>query len=94
MPTFTTHEKFSVIWISGYHSGKSSIFWDISPCGPVDVHLCFGGTYCLLLLGISGSLLLAGYLLGLFFDPEDGGSMFLQDVREFIPANTGLHPRT
>jgi hypothetical protein len=25
-------------------------------------------------------VLLAGFLLGLFFDPEDGGDMFLQNV--------------
>jgi hypothetical protein len=29
----------------------------------------------------------AGFLLGLFFDPEDGGDMFLQNVLTF----NGLH---
>jgi hypothetical protein len=29
------------------------------------------------------SLLLAGYFLGLLFNPEDGGSTFLRNVTEF-----------
>jgi hypothetical protein len=38
---------------------KSSVFWDIPPCGPLKVNRCFGGS---------------------FFDPEDGGDMFLRKV--------------
>jgi hypothetical protein len=25
----------------------SSVFWDVTPCSPVQVHRCFGGSYCL-----------------------------------------------
>jgi hypothetical protein len=35
-------------------------------------NLHFGGTYCYLLC--------SGFLLGIFFDPEDGSSMFLQII--------------
>jgi hypothetical protein len=34
-----------------------------------------------------------GFLLGLFFDPEDGGDMFLHDVGSFSPDHTALYPR-
>jgi hypothetical protein len=47
---------------------KSSIFWDIKPCSP---------------LKLTRRLLAAcfhtGFLLCLFFDPEDGGDMFLRN---------------
>jgi hypothetical protein len=50
---------------------KSTIYWDITPCSPLNVNLressaaiCFH----------------AGFLLGLFVDAEDGGDMFLRNV--------------
>jgi hypothetical protein len=62
---------------------KSTIFWDIMSCSPLKVNRRFGGTYRLNFQGqrISRALLAtcfhAGFLRGLFFDPEDGGDMFL-----------------
>jgi hypothetical protein len=44
-----------------YNIIKNTIFWDITPCCPPLLATCFH----------------AGFLLGLFFDPEDGGDMFL-----------------
>jgi hypothetical protein len=42
---------------------------------------------------VEGHLILAGYLLGLFLDPEDGGSTFLRNVSELLSNYTVLHPR-
>jgi hypothetical protein len=54
-----------------------TIFWDLTPCSPVDVHRRFGGTFCFHCCQILG-----GFLLGLFFEYEDGGSVFLGNVGE------------
>jgi hypothetical protein len=37
-------------------------------------------------------LLLAFGLLGLIFDPEDGGSTFLRNISELLPEHTASHP--
>jgi hypothetical protein len=71
---------------------KSTIFWDITPCSPLSVNRRFGGTYRLHLQGrknISPArnqheskchLLTRWFLLSLyFFDPEDGGDLFLRN---------------
>jgi ribosome maturation factor RimP len=64
---------------------KSNVFWDIMPCSPLKVNRRFGG----ISPPSSGSknkpALLAtsfhsGILLGIFFDHEDGGDMFLRNV--------------
>lgn len=63
---------------------KNIIFWNVTPYNVV-VHECFGGSYCFYLQGqIVGSaffLHLAGWLLGLLYDPDDGESMLL---RKFV----------
>jgi hypothetical protein len=66
---------------------KSSIFWDITPCSLLKVIRRFGGTCHPNLKGrrinparnkreSSWQAELAGFLLGLFFDTDDGGDMF------------------
>jgi hypothetical protein len=35
----------------------------------------------------------AGFLLGLFFDPEDGDDMFLRNFRRLSADYTALYPR-
>jgi hypothetical protein len=72
---------------------KSSIFWDITPCSPLNVNRRFGGTCRFRLLGRRESqarisvksggkqhYFHAGFLLGLFLEPEDGRNMFLRNV--------------
>jgi hypothetical protein len=74
---------------------NSSIFWDITPDSPLKVNRRFGKTrrFYLQLRRISQAkkqrkagrkqdyLLHAGFFIGLSFDPEDGGDMFLRNVR-------------
>jgi hypothetical protein len=55
---------------------KSIIFCDMTPCNPSKFIRRFGGIYRLILLAIC---LLAGFCLTYFFDPEDGGDMFLRN---------------
>jgi hypothetical protein len=54
---------------------KSTIFLVTMPCSLLKVNQSFGGTYHLL-----STCFHAGFLLGLFFDPEDRGNMFLRNV--------------
>jgi hypothetical protein len=58
---------------------KSAIFWDIMPCNPLKVNRRFGGTYRFHLRALLATCFRAGFLLGLFFYPEDEGHMFLRN---------------
>jgi hypothetical protein len=42
---------------------KNSVFWDIIPCNPLKMAFATGFH--------------TGFLIGLFFNPEDGGDIFL-----------------
>jgi hypothetical protein len=56
---------------------KSSVFSNITPCSPLEFATCF----------------LAGFLLGLFLDPENGSDMFLRNVAWLSMDYTTLYPR-
>jgi hypothetical protein len=56
---------------------KTSIFWDITPCSPRKIK----------------RLLYAGFLFGIFFEPEDGGDMFLRIMGLLSTDYTALYPR-
>jgi hypothetical protein len=50
---------------------KSSILWNITHCSPLKINLRFRGTYASI-FRVSGCYLLhIGFLVALFFDPED-----------------------
>jgi hypothetical protein len=73
---------------------KNTMFWDITPCSLLKVNGRFGGTYRLHLQGrkisrarneresraLFAACFHAGFLLGLFFGPEDGGDMLFRNV--------------
>jgi hypothetical protein len=67
---------------------KSSIFWDITAVLSVESHLTFRRNMLpqssrsrkKRSKNLLGTCLYGGFLLGLFFDSEDGGDMFLRNV--------------
>jgi hypothetical protein len=62
----------------------------IPPCSLLKVNWRFRGTYHLILLA---TRIHVGILLGLFFDPEDGGNMFLQNIGQLSTDYKALYPR-
>jgi hypothetical protein len=77
------------IWGSHSSGYEVSVFWDITPCSPLIDSRHFGGTYCRALLSTCSHI---GILLSLFFNPEDGGSMFLRNVIDFQQATQRYIP--
>jgi hypothetical protein len=72
---------------------KSFVVWDIKPCILLKVKRRFGGILSSIFgvgeqtkqetsmnQALLNYLLLAGFLHGLFYDPEEGGKMFLRNV--------------
>jgi hypothetical protein len=73
-----------------------AFFSEITLCNLLKVNWYLTGTYHLHFQHETSSaccLLHAGFLLGLFVDPEHGGNMFLQNMSWPSPKYTGLHPR-
>jgi hypothetical protein len=68
---------------------SSTAFWHVAPYSLVETYLRFGKTWCLRLQGAEKS---AFWLLGLFFDPQDGGIAFLRNVSKLSPDYTMLQP--
>jgi hypothetical protein len=70
---------------------KSSVLWDLTLCSPLKFNQHFGGICCFHFQGLRISsacyLLHDCFLPGLFYDPEDGGNIFLRNVY------TELYPR-
>jgi hypothetical protein len=66
---------------------KSSVFWDIMLCSLLLYCLSYSLTLKMraicsskMLFQVASRLLHTGFLLGLIFDPEDGGNMLHQNV--------------
>jgi hypothetical protein len=80
---------------------KSTVFWGITLCNPLKANRRFGGTCRLHIQGrrISQArnqrdyLLHAGFLHGVFCDPEYGSDMFLRNVGWLSTDYTALCPR-
>jgi hypothetical protein len=83
---------------------KSVIFWAVTPCIRVEVirlfivlipSVIFSMPHISTKLYTPGLVFfrLAGYFLGLIFDPDDGGRNFLLNVGELQPNYTALHHR-
>jgi hypothetical protein len=59
---------------------KSYIFWDITPCIPLKINGLFEGHVAPIFSNCAWHLLHTGFLLGFFFNLEDGGNIFLRNV--------------
>jgi hypothetical protein len=64
---------------------KSFVFWDIKPCSPIKLNRRFGETTNLAACSM--------FLLGLFFDAEDGTDVYLRNVVWLSTGQTALYPR-
>jgi hypothetical protein len=78
---------------------KGTIFWDITPCSPLKANRRFGETSPSSrsknkpARALFVTCFYAGFLLGLFFNPEDGRDMFLRNVGRLSTGYTALYPR-
>jgi hypothetical protein len=75
---------------------KSSIFWNVMPCSTLKVNGRFGEYVAF--RRVANKILLvtcfhSGVLLGLFFDTEVGGDMFLRNVLYLSTDYTDLYSR-
>jgi hypothetical protein len=79
------------------NSLKSIIFWDVTPCNLLICNRRFGGTYRLHLQGRrefqQEPACKQVVLAEIFFDPEDGGDMFIRNVGCISTDYTAPHPR-
>jgi hypothetical protein len=66
---------------------KSTIFWDMTLCSPLSLNRRFGGIYRL------HFQLACWFCWTYFFDPEDGGDMFLRNVGYNSTDYTASYPR-
>jgi hypothetical protein len=82
---------------------KSIIFWDITRCSPLSLNRRFGGTYRLHLQRRRNKFIknqqaskqvASRFCWTYFFDPEDGGDMFLRNVGWNSTDYTASYPRS
>jgi hypothetical protein len=71
------------MWCSHSSIMKNFVFWDFKPCSSVKVDWCFSPFECQRISqgrGLPALCHHTNFLLGLFFDPEGEGDMFLWNV--------------
>jgi hypothetical protein len=71
---------------------KRPSLWDITPCNPLKI-ADVSEENVASSLRCACYLLHSGFLYGLFFDPEGGGSMLLRNVSWLPTDHTALYPR-
>jgi hypothetical protein len=80
---------------------ESTVFWDVTPYSPVEVHRSFGRMYCLHLQvrresqsknQFCLSLYFARFLRDLLFDPEPGGITFFRYFGGLLRDHTAYIP--
>jgi hypothetical protein len=62
------------------HVGRSLIFWNITPCGPMKVKRNIEGMYNLHIQGRTVRPFYANFLIDLFFNVEYGGDISLRNI--------------
>jgi hypothetical protein len=73
-------------------SPGDSLPYCIVPCDPPDFLLAYVRWSFPRVIRSPFYQLLAGFLLGVVFDTEDGGGTFLRNIGGSIPNYTTLHP--
>jgi hypothetical protein len=72
---------------------KNTLFWDITPCGPLKINRRFGVTYHRHLQDRRISRARNQREICKLFDPEDGGDTFPRNVCWFSTDYTASYPR-
>jgi hypothetical protein len=76
-----------------YNCLKRTDFWNMTPRNLVHVHRRYGTTHCPDLQGLlPNQTNRFSYLIGLVFDPEDGGSRFVRNVVKLVPDYAASQP--
>jgi hypothetical protein len=78
-------------------TANSAVFWDVTPCSPLDrSSMTFWGNILppsLVSKSEQMCLHFAGCLLSLLFDLEDRGNTFLQNISKLLPDYTVSYPK-
>jgi hypothetical protein len=88
-----SREQIQTCRIWGFHSGGYEEYHLLGCDAVLRCNGRFGGAYRRLAVYSACHLLTCWFLLKIFFDPEDGGDMFLRNVGCISTDYTASHPR-